>query len=1797
MDSIIKRAFSPFAVALRAVVLTLVICATGGAWAAAPTPTVIWDGDFSSLSKTVGGVTYSINNIGNGNSVAADNSYLQVANSDNGYATPTITATGGDAPFGSTDGTTVIAFYREMPISQGSNRAVLSLLSADTYKNGHVHVGVYRDGPTGNTAAGFIISGQGSGTKTTNVFSGGEQMVAFSYKSDTGMMSYYVNGRKIASANSGVAAFTPTGVCLGGVDYTSSGTFYAMKGMKVLGVAIFNRELTAEEVAEFSFTKWDTSNKWRYNDTLAYREPTTGTASDFAYATVAMVGSDGVADTGTFALNSPSHHPYTVLNEPSGNYAFPGVALVFDEAGYKAPPAPNFGDMILGGLHVTANRAENTPYGLTSGTGGTRNTALGDKSGYRETYFVFDESFSISRQGSSGTGNSKLYGVVNIEVASGKEFSLNGNGETGNGATIVMTTAGTTAPVLRMAGGGKFKVGTLDASSGTLDFSGVTSAPFIQGGLTVTASTKLILPAGTAEDTSYVLNSTGTLTAPAVVQGATVQIGSGAEEEVILLYDTENRSVKYYRSFPEYNGTVSGSTITWDTEPTAEQMEVGIVNLTGSGEVTLSTEPFALDVDSGVTVDVTGYTSAALSGTGTFKYTSGYPTTVPTGLIYQYVGSNDSANPAACAGVTVNGTLKTTGFISLTNFELVSGGTYEVVSGTATVAAKGQCKLSGNITIDAGATYVNANTSGGSASDAVNYDQSGMVFTIRGTLSMGNTRWSLRRKSYHEFRLYDGAVISGAGQGANGALDWIESESAGQIDTYGGSVTISAAMRIRSGANVAFWVADGATTTISGTTSGAGTFSKSGANGTLNLTGTIGNGKLTVNEGCVNVGSSMAVNIGCGNSAGYVTASDSVVVTGSITSDSADKVGASMKTFLQTAAKWQGSFVADWAGAQGTQFDINAFGNINSIVEVTKLAGGYVSGSNANVTVTPTVNVSGSMTLNNGYSGKVTTFTKLTGSGTVTINTYTCDITTLDSFTGTLTPTDSYGMGIGTINLTATPDFGAKIVTLGTGANIRSIGTTSVSVNNVVDSTIKLAVVANDGIYRAEAAYGGANYKTLAAAVTAAETAGADPSAVTVYNSAATIPSGYALVTAAGGAMTLRSAGSGELIYWADSNSGDWSGEDSNGTHTFYTAESGTSTTPYVTGDTVVFTSDTQIWSKTAAHGAKFQIGTDSSTAEVHFTRSGSDCDNYILDDSEIEVKSGSVLVVERYSDTNPPTQAYTAWDSYQNDNPDESAINDTDISGAGTVKIGGNTGGHGAVAAVLSGTSTIADTVTVEFAYGATLSVPSVAAFSGSGVVTLDVSDVTLDASGVTLITFTDTTPSDASKFSCSAVLAIENDDLKVYPLAATVTLSDDSVTRYSSVQAALAAVASLGSSAYKYVTAYESATLDYYSANTLKLKTEGVGVVVSLHFPGEYGDFGWVGGEPDDGVVSYTPGPISTVYTWNGGESGNWWVSDNWKFGADYSANRLPTNCDDVIFAYGAEVAVAGNQTVSSITNSAAVTFTAGSAATITASTGGIVLTDVDATITVSNVTLSPTPTTSIAGKMVVGNTNPETSAVTYSVVDIAATISGTPYATLADALAVEGDEVVISLNKNVTGDVVLRLGQTLVLNGNTISGTVSSDTEGIEVVDFGGIAYYCVDNTTSSWIGGDNANWNVGGNWYTGLEPGSATAVTINSFALEESTTTTGSITLPGDIEVKSITLGSGVALTLNAASETTPTLTVTEAIYLTSGQTITLGAGVTLNATLDTNDARSRVVYDSSTKTYSVQVIPGTIFSVY
>ncbi len=258
---------------------------------------------------------------------------------------------------------------------------------------------------------------------------------------------------------------------------------------------------------------------------------------------------------------------------------------------------------------------------------------------------------------------------------------------------------------------------------------------------------------------------------------------------------------------------------------------------------------------------------------------------------------------------------------------------------------------------------------------------------------------------------------------------------------------------------------------------------------------------------------------------------------------------------------------------------------------------------------------------------------------------------------------------------------------------------------------------------------GDVGYTTIAAAITAA---GDDNLfSISLVNDSLTIPDGYALVTKSDSTLTLRTVGD---IYWAASNAGDWSGTSSSSTHTFYLTNG--YTTAYVSGDRVVVTNDVHMWSKTAAHGADYRIGTEDASATVWFSRSGDACNNYIIENSEVEVESGSVLVFERYSlDSNN-------WDSYNSSAKGHfgSKVLSSTISGSGTVNIGTN-----AVVYLTDSTITASNIVfssscavtnynTTTFVGGQTLTFGSATPSFNAGTVAFDSGTVTIAfESGVT--------------------------------------------------------------------------------------------------------------------------------------------------------------------------------------------------------------------------------------------------------------------------------------------------------------------------------------------------------------------------------------------------------------------------------------------------------------------------------
>ena len=431
------------------------------------------------------------------------------------------------------------------------------------------------------------------------------------------------------------------------------------------------------------------------------------------------------------------------------------------------------------------------------------------------------------------------------------------------------------------------------------------------------------------------------------------------------------------------------------------------------------------------------------------------------------------------------------------------------------------------------------------------------------------------------------------------------------------------------------------------------------------------------------------------------------------------------------------------------------------------------------------------------------------------------------------------------------------------------------------------------------------------------------------------------------------------------------------------------------------------------------------------------------------------------------------------------------------------------------------------------------------------------------------------------------------LYLAPAAIKASDGTFTTYESVDAAFTALSSLANDAYDYMAVYESATVTFTGFyKTPKIKTVGEGVVLTIN--SGYGDYGWIAGSPSDGVVTYSVGPISADYTWVGAENAYWSLPASWSCGG-VAANRAVDAIDNVIFSSDASVTIQADVSVASIRNSAAVTFAAASAKTITVGDGGVVMTALGNSITLSNVTLSKTPTTT-AATLAVQTTGGGEDPTVYTVVNSVASVDGVGYATMAEASEALKIGSIMTLQQDYDGTVTIYPGTYLVKNGHTATSVVGATVDGdsdpgiIVTENTQGGFWQCVDQRTATWSG-TGAAWSSPSCWAENFAPTAYTAVTIP--ATEGHAT---AITLSGDVTIKSLALGAGETLTLSRSGETARTFTTSEAIVLTSGQSIVTGVGVSISPAITTEDANSYVksVISDGVTTYTVADHKATVY---
>ena len=434
-----------------------------------------------------------------------------------------------------------------------------------------------------------------------------------------------------------------------------------------------------------------------------------------------------------------------------------------------------------------------------------------------------------------------------------------------------------------------------------------------------------------------------------------------------------------------------------------------------------------------------------------YVFYDNYPTIVPAGKTYTFVGG-DSAEAAVTvpSTVTVKGTLKTSGFITVPYFAGTNAAKLDVIDGTTTITC-GNKDLAGDIVVEVGATLVNGNT------DAVDWNDV-FIANIYGTLDMGATRWSLG--SNNTLNFHEGCTVTGSGQSGNGTFDWIENAT-GTLNVDG-NVSLAAPIRIRSTAtvNVNVDTTDQKGLTLAGTL-GAGKIVKKGA----------GLVKFTTNPPYA-----IAVESGA-----FTFAVDA---TPTITYSAKPGAGTTMSMWYATQDTWKGTVVIGDLNAP-TALPLDTYGNENSKIVLTGTTGNCYLNGTTTVAAELVIgtNANNVVEFNNGNSNQVGTFNKVSGPGTLKLvgwggcSAATYVLSTLDNFEGLAVANNitrgaggTFTIRIGNIVTTRTTNPGDCVLPIANTAVENATGTVVYDLANATVNGNTLVLEAkDDGIYVAAA--------------------------------------------------------------------------------------------------------------------------------------------------------------------------------------------------------------------------------------------------------------------------------------------------------------------------------------------------------------------------------------------------------------------------------------------------------------------------------------------------------------------------------------------------------------------------------------------------------------------------------------------------------------------------------------------------------------------------------------------------------
>lgn len=282
-----------------------------------------------------------------------------------------------------------------------------------------------------------------------------------------------------------------------------------------------------------------------------------------------------------------------------------------------------------------------------------------------------------------------------------------------NGSLIVEACPGS-CPVTMAAGT------TLDLSSNT----GADISSFITGNLTIDAGMGIRFPAEFEEETPFMLCG-GTLTAPAMVNNATVYVGDALKSGAVLMYDADTKTVSY--KIPTVKPIDLSDMDTVTIQDIINKVDdpdwTNEVDLTLKAGATLKIDDTIIPYliiktisTGGVTLDVTNAANLAkfdfAAITGDITITTATSLDFDAGshnLIYNYTGSGE-ISPTITAGSfeLTNGALCGDA-ISVSNKLTLDEGTKmrllvssnNMVPGAAAIAGAGELIFDGNATISA----------------------------------------------------------------------------------------------------------------------------------------------------------------------------------------------------------------------------------------------------------------------------------------------------------------------------------------------------------------------------------------------------------------------------------------------------------------------------------------------------------------------------------------------------------------------------------------------------------------------------------------------------------------------------------------------------------------------------------------------------------------------------------------------------------------------------------------------------------------------------------------------------------------------------------------------------------------------------------------------------------------------------------------------------------------------------------------------------------------------------------------